>query len=909
MGSDVKKHWRNTILGASLALAMGCASAQATSQPALNLNIDALPIGDALNQFAAQTGLQVVLFADVGEGVTAPRLSGLYTPEAALEALLASTGLKYEYINERTVAVRDRSFVSEGAKKNQAVGAGAIHTTGANRNADEAALLRVASAELEPSPATDATTLDQGGDSVERVELQEIVVTGSHIRGVQNFSSPIISFDREDIENGGFASTQELIQKLPQNLSNISDMTFGSINGGADLTYNGSGVNLRGLGSDATLVLLNGRRMAAAGQGNFVDISLIPLSAIERVDVLTDGASAIYGSDAVGGVVNFVLRKDFEGAETRLRYGSVTEGRHDELQAGQAFGNTWSSGHAFVSYEYHRQTALDGTDRDFFTPVGNYMALKLVPEQTRHGALTVLSQQLSKNVELSSELFFGRRKAAHGYQLYSSWEDVETEVSQYGGSLGLNMDLGRKWQGRLSGQFDSSESQSLFFSGAGTLETMHHNESRLWSVDLAADGPVGRARGGDIRLAVGGHFRDERFDEEHSFGAPALIKRDVSAAYAELLVPWVSSANSRAGLKRLQMTLAGRYENYSDFGSTFNPKIGLAWAPIRDLNVRGTWGTSFKAPLLRQLNADNAWGFVYTGHFTDASGAIPTLLLNGYGNALGPEESTNWTLGFDFAPAALEGLELSATYFRIDYEDRIRTPFPTGYDTYGVLRDPTYSMVVNRSPDPAEVAGLLERLELYCFTPDWDLCALPRPEDIRAIVDERYRNLAGVRMSGLDFSIRQRWDSSIGNWGVELSGTRLLKNVEQIVRGVPEVSQMNAVWRPVDLRLRSSVSFTRGPLTTVAFVNYTDSYRDNRAFAGPSGREVASWTTVDFTLQYDLSEVLASKGLEETSVTLTAVNLFDRDPPYVVSNVGLNFDGANASPLGRFIAAQVTVKW
>jgi outer membrane cobalamin receptor len=99
----------------------------------------------------------------------------------------------------------------------------------------------------------------------------------------------------------------------------------------------GAGVNLRGLGSDATLVLVNGHRLSPTGAGNFVDISQIPVGAIDRIDVVTDGSSAIYGSDAVGGVVNIRLRNDFDGAETRLQYGSMADGGPDEYGVEQTF--------------------------------------------------------------------------------------------------------------------------------------------------------------------------------------------------------------------------------------------------------------------------------------------------------------------------------------------------------------------------------------------------------------------------------------------------------------------------------------------------------------------------------------------------------------------------------------------
>ena len=125
----------------------------------------------------------------------------------------------------------------------------------------------------------------------------------------------------------------------------------------------GSSVNLRGIAEGTTLVLLNGRRLAPGFRSAAVDISALPLSAIERVEILTDGASALYGSDAVGGVVNFILREDFEGVETRLRAGAA-DGLN-EYRASQALGNSWDTGNFVASVEYFQRDALDAADRDF----------------------------------------------------------------------------------------------------------------------------------------------------------------------------------------------------------------------------------------------------------------------------------------------------------------------------------------------------------------------------------------------------------------------------------------------------------------------------------------------------------------------------------------------------------------
>src|SRR5262249_53847435 len=126
----------------------------------------------------------------------------------------------------------------------------------------------------------------------------------------------------------------------------------------------GSSINLRGIGEGTTLILLNGRRMASGFFGSTPDISALPLSAIERVEVLTDGASAIYGSDAIGGVVNFILRKDFDGFETRAR-GGFSDGGVNEYRFSQTLGKNWGSGNALVSGEYYKRDLLPTSERAF----------------------------------------------------------------------------------------------------------------------------------------------------------------------------------------------------------------------------------------------------------------------------------------------------------------------------------------------------------------------------------------------------------------------------------------------------------------------------------------------------------------------------------------------------------------
>ena len=139
---------------------------------------------------------------------------------------------------------------------------------------------------------------------------QDIVVTGSRLRGAA-IASPVVRIGQEDIRDSGQAGLGDVVRRIPQSFGggqnpgigmNVPDASGVDVGGG-------SSINLRGLGSDATLTLLNGRRLAYTAVRQSVDVSGIPVSAVDRIEVVPDGASAIYGSDAVAGVANIILRR------------------------------------------------------------------------------------------------------------------------------------------------------------------------------------------------------------------------------------------------------------------------------------------------------------------------------------------------------------------------------------------------------------------------------------------------------------------------------------------------------------------------------------------------------------------------------------------------------------------------
>ena len=201
-------------------------------------------------------------------------------------------------------------------------------------------------------------------------EFEEIVVTGTNIRGATVVGGAVLSIGKQELDQSGKATAADFLRELPSNLAGgvgIADATQSGQDAGfagANLA-GGQGVNLRGLGALSTLVLVNGRRQATSGQfGDFVDIANIPTAAIERMEVLQDGASAIYGSDAVGGVVNFILKRQLDAPVTTARVGTTTEGGGTEYLLSHVHGLNWDSGHAVIGVEYmHRENVL-ATQRD-----------------------------------------------------------------------------------------------------------------------------------------------------------------------------------------------------------------------------------------------------------------------------------------------------------------------------------------------------------------------------------------------------------------------------------------------------------------------------------------------------------------------------------------------------------------
>lgn len=306
-----------------------------------------------------------------------------------------------------------------------------------------------------------ASAQDTASGSADAATLDAVTVTGSHIKGAQvSGVGPVSVISAEEIKASGAASVEVLLQRMPASAGFAGNQT------NSYWTSDGWGtaqVNLRGIGVTRTLVLMNGRRIVNGGTGanNAVDLNMIPISMIERIEVLKDGASALYGADAVAGVVNIITKKGFEGSELGLKYGETSRGDGEDMSAdftygtrgergSMMFGVSWSEGGdvpmasrapcgmGVVNGELictgssstpgGRALLADGTmvnfnqvpgrDGDFYEPYSSRVhnvnvntALNAVNPIKRYSVSTLGNYDVTDNVNLFTEFLYSNRKS------------------------------------------------------------------------------------------------------------------------------------------------------------------------------------------------------------------------------------------------------------------------------------------------------------------------------------------------------------------------------------------------------------------------------------------------------------------------------------------------------------------
>ena len=229
-----------------------------------------------------------------------------------------------------------------------------------------------------------------------RIALEEITVTGSRIvRRDLEANSPIMTVDEQIFDETMSIGVEHMLNQLPQFVPAVTQFDVQNIQPGPTSTPGASTLSLRGLGSNRNLVLIDGRRGMPVNASGAVDTNTIPSAAIARVETITGGASSVYGADAMAGVVNFILKRDYEGVDLDLRYGATEEGGGEEVRLAGLYGANLArdnGGNVLLGFEYANRERVMHVDREFYR---NIMAEPtVVGTETGWGATAFVTTSL-----------------------------------------------------------------------------------------------------------------------------------------------------------------------------------------------------------------------------------------------------------------------------------------------------------------------------------------------------------------------------------------------------------------------------------------------------------------------------------------------------------------------------------
>ncbi|NJC04382.1 iron complex outermembrane receptor protein [Sphingomonas kaistensis] len=862
-----------------------------------------------------------------------------------------------------------------------------------------------APADAGPTPVTEADV------------APDIVVTGSRVRGAAPVGSTVISLGREDVIASGAVTTDRLIKQIPQVFDlGVSENSRGQSGGNGNITY-GNSVNLRGIGPYATLILVDGHRVV--NNSRSFDPSAIPTLGLERVEVVADGASAIYGSDAVAGVVNLIPRRSLNGIELTGRYGTADD--FNQWQVGAAIGQRWTTGQFMVAYEHVYRSNLSGDDRSFFrsdqrafggndysvtrcapgtitaggvtyaipagglTPANagsliagttnrcnDLIGQDLIPEQQYDSGNMTLTQEFGDRVTLFADGFYSKRKFVRQPASQAATLTVPqtnaffvrpagftgtsyTIAYNFINDLPINRNPGSatNWQitpGVRVKLFGDFEAEGIFSLGRGNdqsntyrgVTTANLNAALASSDPALAFDPYGLGRtssttlerisnsiflaptlnkfqgyearlngtlfqlpGGGVKLATGYEGQEIRTSLGSArgvTGTPIVFRkfqRRVDSVYAELLLPIFSADNAMAGFQKLDVNVALRHDKYSDVGKTTNPKVGVTWSPTRGVSLRGSYGTSFRAPLISQIYGNSNNLFVQT--YQNPSGSpIVGVALSGANLDLKPEEATTWSVGADVDVG--RRLRLSATYFNVDYTNQVEAYLS---DLAILSREQQFAGtgIIFRGTDAATRVAQLISSGIGVVG--------SLPTNVTLFVDGRNNNLGKSETRGIDFVANYTLPTdTVGTFQFNLSGTYLTHYKVAITENAPLIDRRNTIFFPLKFKARGAISWDLDPIKLYVQATHVNGYTNN-AVAIP--QKVKSYTPIDASISWDIGGRDGSGMLSGLTLGAEVRNMFDIKPPYVnlapSGNGSGGYDATVASPIGRELAVTIRAKY
>ncbi len=851
----------------------------------------------------------------------------------------------------------------------------------------------------------------------------DIVVTGTLLRGTAPVGSNVISVGQDRVRSQGTTTTNELLGTIPQVTNFFNNVPTASLVGAVQASQTNR-PNLRNLSSNtsssaSTLVLFDGHRIAGAGvTSSTVDPDLIPTGAIERVEVVTDGGSSTYGADAVGGVINFITRRRFDGVQVDARYGFADN--YWTSTANATVGKDWGSGSLYASYSFNKNDSIFGRDRDFIKaydysvnpavpasrqcnqanitigandyayPSGALGGVRcdasdntaFVPSQERHGGIVSLSQDLNSDISVDVKAFYGRRET-RGQQTASATTTITsanpfyfavpgvtgrpdqtvnfsfspvfdgdssaqgTINAEWGANAEFKAKLGSNFQLRTLLNYSSSDSSyyinQIDVAALGSAASATTAATALNPYNLSATSPSvlagltnfqaagqskdyqfnGRAiidgslltlPGGDVKVALGYEYINDQFAQRFTTGgvrgaiselAYNQYDRQVHAAFGEVQVPIFGEGNRTGGLYSLLLSGSARYDHYSDFGGTFNPKVGASYKPVSWFTIRGNYGTSFNAPTpVDQLGSSrNSILAIPIAAFVRPGDNVPffgsgTVALTGAIPNLQPQTAKTWSVGADLDLPFIEGLHASASYYNVKFDNILATPTPNT----GIFRDfPNNVQTAVGGIAPATVRAFAAQ-DANGLAQVNALIGAGIP--IYELVDFRTGNYGILKVSGIDYTVNYRRETNFGGVDASVSGNYQLTRDGQASPGAPSVDQL-LLDQPLML-LQATLGADLGGFRAQATLNHNSGFDYTQRAGDVSGQKrVSAFNVVNLFFKYD---VPATSGvLSGLSFTANINNAFDQDPPAYRITGGSGY--TNGFTLGRLFLFGVGKKF
>jgi iron complex outermembrane receptor protein len=994
-----KAWWRAICIAWILAaLAFMAWGADAPAAVRFAIHQPAQPLADTLTAISRQTG-RALLFNPVQlDGRMGRALSGQMSVEEALARLLQGTGLVAE---ERAGAlvVRPAAAPAPLAPSSQAAPWQPVRTAAGPPVQHLAQAAPPVASDAGPGAAPPAAAASGG---------QRIEVTGTRLKRIEAETAlPVNVYTRAEIEKSGQPS-------LARFLAGLNEVSMGQGEGSFTGGVQGQGtVQLRGLPLGSTLVLVNGRRVQAVGSSgaNYFNLNLIPLAAVERVEVVPVGSSAVYGGDALAGVVNIILRKRIDGLSLSARLttgagfgdGGLSFGTGDSGERGgwtllgsfsksrplqmedraffrdadyRRFGGVDARGRNCTPGTVASNSAanLPGLDAGFaaipaLAPgqaltvqslaatagqahlCGNF-ALNgsatlvhglqtaglhasgyhsLTEALTGFGELTLAREQSraqSEGLNLNNVLVpagnpnnpFGvpvrvtaRLGPENGREAYARDTDFVRALAGLRGEIGAGWDfegtasLSRDKGTRLlvnnvvntaarTAALAAAEPAAALNPFAGGRAASDEVLRGIWSNDERASfgrkliaagfarGPLFELPAGSVEALVGA----EAARDDYRSVQPAssfITQRDSSALYGELRAPlWKAAGGAgEPGWTLAALTLAGRRDRYSDFGSAGTYQGGLELRPLRTLLLRASGATSFKPPTLLQTHvADTVLPLALAGLVDPARGNAPVTggdWVRGANPGLRPETGKAQALGALWEPDAASGARFGFTAWQVKIVQLIGIlPSQTVLD-----HEAQFPGFVTREPGANGTPGPITRL----------------------LIAES--NFGFVRTRGIDLEAARSWQGPLGRWSLGATATRVTGYTVAITPGAPEVDQLGRrfadYWAP-QWKTRLSVGLDEGRWSVGLSSRYLGRYKDTL----PSERTLGGTWTHDLSARLDLGRLGLNLGtMKAASLALALVNAGNVLPEY--ANGAPYYDTSQGDWRGRYASLRFSADW